>query len=106
MMLERVVSFAASATTVRGQRWRLSPALTLGFLPAFRHRELGEVRLCQFSDGRIARKHLLDSLPAHWVAERDENGRPQALIAAVEAGYLRGAEFWRLDDLAHPVLDS
>lgn len=105
-MLERGVSLSSSGAPARGQKWRLSPALVVGFLPAFRHRESGEVRLCQFTDGRIARMHLLDSLPSHWVAERDWDGRPSALVAAIEPGYLRGDEFWRLDDLTHPGLDS
>ena len=105
-MLERSVSISSSGATAQGSKWRLSSALILGFLPAFRHRESGEVRLCQLTDGRIARMHLLDSLPAHWVAERDGDGRPAALFASVEPGYLRGDEFWRLGDLAHPTLDG
>lgn len=106
MMLERGVSVSLSAKTAQGPKNRLSPALIVGFLPAFRHQGSGEVRLCQFTDGRIARVHLLDSLPSHWVAERDWDGRPSALVAAVEPGYLRGAEFWRLEDFTHPGLDG
>ncbi len=106
MMLNSGVSFPSSGAVAQGPKWRLSPELVVGFLPAFRHRLSGEVRLCQLTDGRIARVHLLDSMPAHWVAERDWDGRPSALVAAVEPGYLRGDAFWRLEDLAHPGLDG
>lgn len=50
--------------------------------------------------------HLLDSLPTDWVAVRDGCGRPTVLIAAIEAGYLRGDAFWTLGDLIHPSLDG
>lgn len=86
--------------------WRLSPALILGFMPAFRHRDRGEVRLCRDTDGRLANQHLFDALPADWIAERDRDGRSTALVAAVEAGYWRGDAFWGLRDLIHPNLDS
>lgn len=84
----------------------LASALTQGFLPAFQHRLNGEVRLCLHDDGQLAAMHLLDRLPAGWIAQRDRQGRPTALIAEVRAGYLRGSEFWSLGDLRHPRLDS
>ena len=105
-MLERRVSFSSSAAPTQNAKAFLSSALVKGFVPAFRHQDSGEVRLCQGDDGRIAHRHLIDALPAAWVAERDGAGRPSALIAAVEPGYLRGDAFWRLRDLCHPHLDS
>ncbi len=75
--------------------------LTAGFLPAFRHRETGEVRLCGLLDG-----HLLDDLPDQWVIERDRKGRPSALAHAIEAGFLRGIAFWALGDFSRPTLDG
>ena len=106
MMLGQGVSFSTAALVADSLSWPISPALLVGFLPAFRHQQTGEVRLCQFVDGRVASMHLLDSLPADWVAVRDGRGRPTVLIAAIEAGYLRGDAFWTLGDLMHPGLDG
>ena len=106
MMLEQGLAFPSSAAMTGGSLWPISPALLIGFLPAFRHQQTGEVHLCQLADGRVAAMHLLDSLPAAWVAVRDGCGRPASLIPAIEAGYLRGEEFWTLGDLIHPGLDG
>jgi hypothetical protein len=106
MMFKPEVVFGAANTLVPKSTAPLSPALLLGFIPAFRHQDSGEIRLCQGADGRIARQHLLDALPAAWVVERDREGRAVALAAAVEPGYLRGDTFWRLYDLTHPTLDG
>ncbi len=83
-----------------------SPALAAGFLPAFRHESDGQVRLCLLDDGRLSSVHVIDSVPSAWVAERDEAGRPMALVDEVSAGYWRGDRFWSLGDLRHPRLDS
>lgn len=83
-----------------------SSGLVSGFLPAFRHLETGEIRLCQLDDGRISRRHLLDSLPDDWILERDASGRPAALVSEVEPGFLRGIQFWTLQNLANPRLDG
>lgn len=80
--------------------------LVMGFLPAFRHLETGEVRLCQTRDGGLSPIHLLDGLPDHWIMERDTKGRACALVDAVEPGFLRGIAFWTLGDLEYPALDG
>ncbi len=80
--------------------------LTRGFMPAFRHLRTGEIRLCRFTDGQLARAHLLDTLPDDWIEERDPEGRPASLISEVEPGFLRGIQFWTLDNLVHPRLDG
>lgn len=80
--------------------------LVMGFRPAFRHLESGEVRLCRSRDGRLSRTHLLDGLPDHWIMERDAKSRPCALVQAVEPGFLRGIAFWTLGDLERPALDG
>ncbi len=84
----------------------ISAELTAGFLPAFQHQDTGEVRLCLLDDGRIAPLHVLDSLPSAWVACRDADGRPSALIGQINAGYLRGSEFWSLHDIRIPRHDA
>ncbi|PQJ95635.1 hypothetical protein [Chromatium okenii] len=105
MMFKQEVVASPSTQTPTSIR-RFSPALILGFMPAFRHRDSGEVRLCRGADGQLANQHLFDALPAYWIAERDEDGCSIALVAAVEAGYWRSDGFWRLIDLLHPNLDS
>ncbi|SDX73310.1 hypothetical protein SAMN05421644_11137 [Allochromatium warmingii] len=92
---------------VKHRHARFDPIrLMSGFLPAFRHLETGEIRLCQLADGRIARRHLLDSLPDDWILERDASGRPAALVSEIEPGFLRGIQFWTLQNLANPRLDG
>ncbi|MTW20949.1 hypothetical protein [Allochromatium palmeri] len=83
-----------------------SSGLVSGFLPAFRHLATGEIRLCQLADGRISVRHLLDSLPDDWIQERDSSGRPATLVSDIEPGFLRGIQFWTLENLAHPALDG
>lgn len=80
--------------------------LVRGFLPAFRHIETGEIRLCRQADGCLSRHHLLDSLPDDWILERDAGGRPATLVSQVEPGFLRGIQFWTLQNLANPRLDG
>lgn len=106
MMLDRNTSPRLGGSGIQESRPGLSAELVAGFLPAFRHRHSGEVRLCRAPGGGIAWIHVLDSLPGDWVVERDGEGRPTVLLAAVEAGFLRGDQFWRLEDLAHPTPDS
>ncbi|EXJ16854.1 hypothetical protein [Imhoffiella purpurea] len=106
MMLAATRSETPAESIPSVQNLAFTPSLSVGFLPAFRHQESGEVRLCQFSDGSISPIHLIDCLPSRWVRERDAEGRPSALIGAIEAGFLRGADFWSLRDLLHPRLDG
>lgn len=106
MMREQGVAFSSAAVMTDGSARPLPAALLVGFLPAFRHQQTGEVHLCQVADGGVAAMHLLDSLPADWVVVRDGGGRPTVLIAAIEAGYLRGDAFWTLGDLIHPELEG
>ena len=42
-----------------------------GFLPAFYDLETGRAELSRFADGRPAPMHLLEGMPAEWVARRD-----------------------------------
>lgn len=80
--------------------------LARGFIPAFRHLGTGEIRLCRLADGRISGSHVLDSLPEDWIEERDADGHPAALVSEVEPGFLRGSQFWTLENLIHPRLDG
>lgn len=106
MMLRQVAANSAFLPPPPEVAEVLPTALAAGFLPAFRHEGDGQVRLCLLEDGHLAGLHVLDSLPADWVAERDETGRPLVLVDQVSAGYLRGAEFWSIGDLRRPRLDG
>jgi hypothetical protein len=106
MQLIPDTSLALSSAQAEPRRGLDAAKLVNGFLPAFRHLETGEVRLCRLEDGRPSRRYRLDSLPDHWVLERDARGEPSALVSAVEPGFLRGIQFWSLEDLVHPALDG
>lgn len=106
MMLQQAVTKAPFSHSPMVADAAHAPALAAGFLPAFRHEADGQVRLCLTDDGRLSSVHLLDSLPSDWVAERDDRGRPVALVDQVSAGYLRGDQFWGLGELRRPRLDS
>lgn len=105
-MHHQIATALIQRSSLRDMQPSVPPALAAGFLPAFQHRGSGEVRLCQLADGRIACMHLLDSLPAGWVSQWDQAGRPVGLVPEVRAGYLRGADFWSLADVRHPALDG
>lgn len=106
MSLDPSLSVSTSSEPHPEVRCLDSSGLVSGFLPAFRHLETGEIRLCQLADGRLSRRHLLDSLPEDWILERDASGRPAALVSEVEPGFLRGIQFWTLQNLANPRLDG
>ena len=106
MQLDPGISVNSHDTTAARCRRADAASLAFGFIPAFRHLETGEVRLCQLADGRVSTDHLLDSLPNHWVLERDAKGRPMILVSAIEPGFIRGIQFWSLEDMVHPALDG
>ena len=106
MMLHQAAADSFCSPSLAAAEGAQSPALAAGFLPAFRHDRDGQVRLCLLDDGRLSSVHLLDSLPATWVAERDDQGHPMVLVDQVSAGYLRGDQFWSIGELRRPRLDS
>ncbi|WP_018868530.1 MULTISPECIES: hypothetical protein [unclassified Thioalkalivibrio] len=89
-----------------GQPGWLDAGFTAGWLPAFRHRGTGEVHASHLEDGRLACTHILDTLPAGWIADRDAEGRPGALVADIQAGYLRGSRFYTLAELLRYPSDA
>ncbi|WP_019571423.1 hypothetical protein [Thioalkalivibrio sp. ALMg3] len=84
----------------------LDAGFTAGWLPAFRDRRTGAVHASHLDDGRLACTHILDTVPAPWVAERDSKGRPTALTADIQAGYLRGDRFFTLAELLRYPSDA
>ncbi|MGM0553820.1 MAG: hypothetical protein ACQETK_08490 [Pseudomonadota bacterium] len=84
----------------------LDAGFAAGWLPAFRHRQTGEVHASHLEDGRLSCVHVLDTLPADWVAERDAAHRPSALLPDIQAGYLRGERFFTLAELLRYPADA
>jgi hypothetical protein len=66
----------------------------LGFLPAFRDRATGRTVIARYADGRPAPVHLLDGVPAEWVAARDRSGNVMAVKPTVVAGFVRRGIFY------------
>lgn len=81
-------------------------AALLGFFPAFMDVFSQEIHLSVNERGALATIHLLDGLPAHWVAERDRKGRVTALKDGIIAGYVRAGRFYSRADLAQMRWDS
>ncbi len=80
--------------------------LCFGFMPGFRDLDTGETHLSLNSDGSIALVHTLDNLPPEWITGWDDQGRAAELKETVGAGFIRGSEFYWLDDLQEFILDD
>ena len=75
-----------------------------GFVPAFYDLDTGRGEVARFADGRIAPMHLLDGLPAEWVAERSACGRITAIKESVIAGFIRDGYFYTREQAAAATL--
>ncbi len=73
---------------------------SMRFLPAFRDSVSGETHLSLLPDGSVAPLHLLDTLPEHWVLERDFRQRITAVRSSIVAGFVRNGKFYTRDQLA------
>lgn len=80
--------------------------LCFGFLPAFKDAHSGETHIAINDDGSIALTHTMDNLPLDWVKNWDDLGRAIELLDTIEAGFMRGTEFYTLDDLREVILDD
>lgn len=70
----------------------------LGFLPAFRDNESGQVEVSRFKDGRVAPCHLFDGLPDDWILKRDVDGRAVKIKNSVISGFIRSGHFFTRQD--------
>jgi hypothetical protein len=75
-----------------------------GFLPAFYDLETERAELSRFADGRPAPMHLLEGMPAEWVARRDSSGGIIALKVSVIAGFVRNGYFYTREQAARATL--
>ncbi len=80
--------------------------LCFGFLPAFRNGATGETHIAVNDDGSIALAHNLDNLPLEWVKSWDEEGRACELLDTIYAGFMRGSEFFSLDEIRDSLQDD
>ncbi len=80
--------------------------VSFGFLPAFKNLLDEQVHLSMDTNGELSLMHLFDTLPDHWINERDEQGKPVSLHANVIAGFMRNAQFYTLSELMSDLKDS
>jgi hypothetical protein len=71
-----------------------------GFLPAFLDRESGRIHLSCDARGVPAAIHQFDGLPAEWIVARDQTGKPCAVKASIEAGFVREGYFFTREQAA------
>ncbi len=76
---------------------------SLGFRPAFRDLNTGNVYLARFADGTPAPCHVLDGLPSKLVRCRDAQGRVTQVVAGVVAGFLLAERFYTREQAAELV---
>lgn len=66
----------------------------LGFVPAFRDADTGEICRSRFADGRPAPMHLLDGVPETWILSRNSKRRVTKVKPSVVSGFLRNGRFF------------
>ena len=79
---------------------------SFGFMPAFKNLYNDEVHLCAYASGELSVVHVLDGLPAYWVAEWGADGRPINLKPGVIAGFMRFDDFYTLSEITHELRDG
>ncbi len=71
-----------------------------GFVPAFCDTESGRTEPSRFATGAPAPLHLLEGVPAEWVAATNPLGAVLAIKSSVVAGFLRNGCFYTRDQAA------
>lgn len=80
-----------------------SASRSLGFIPAFRDSETGQIYRSCFQDGTPAPCHLLEGLPAALGVMRDADGRIVAVKGTVVVGFLHAGRFYTREEAASAV---
>ncbi len=70
----------------------------LGFVPAFRNDNTGEISLSKFADGRLAPIHILEGLPEGWDFDSGSLGR---LYSNVTSGFMLHGVFFTREEAAN-----
>ncbi len=79
---------------------------SLGFKPAFRDRETGTVYLSRTKEGAPATIHQFDGLPKELVSIWTGEGKPRAIKATVEPGFVRDGYFYTREQAAKAVFQE
>lgn len=74
-----------------------------GFVPAFLDRESGRIHLSCDARGIPSAIHQFDGMPAEWVVARDTGGKPSAVKASIEAGFVREGYFFTREQAAQLI---
>ena len=72
----------------------------LGFTPAFRDTDTGEIYRSNNKDGSPAAIHLLDGLPEEVIVARDLQGNIMAVKSSVIPGFLKDGIFYTREQAA------
>ena len=70
------------------------------FQAAFQDTATGRVELARFEDGNPAPMHIFSGLPREWISQRDERGKPIALLETIVAGFVRDTVFYTREQAA------
>lgn len=71
-----------------------------GFVPGFLNTRTGVAVVSCFADGQPAPVHVLEGLPAEWIAERDPEGHAIKACKGIVAGFLRLGAFYSREQAA------
>jgi hypothetical protein len=109
--MTRSGSIGATALAAQNRRFRGTGGVsrenrTLGFSPAFRDINTGEVYLSRFANGAIAPMHLLDGLPDALVVSRNASGRVLQAHGSVVAGFVRNGCFYSREEASRAVANE
>ena len=78
---------------------------SLGFTPAFRDTDTGEIYRSSNKDGAPAAIHLLDGLPEKVIIARDLQGNIVAVKSSVIPGFLKDDIFYTREQAAEYVCE-
>ncbi|MFV2060008.1 MAG: hypothetical protein ACC653_04940 [Gammaproteobacteria bacterium] len=73
-----------------------------GFLPAFRDTSSDTIYLSRYSDGRLAKVHILDGMPDNLIVSTEE-GHVKAVSKSVIAGFVLNGVFYTRAEAANVV---
>ena len=94
-------TLSAEVEEFKGSGGIASENSELGFKPAFRHGETGEIFEAKDELGRPSGVHLLDGIPDKYVTERDEkHGDVIAVSGDIESGFLKQGKFYTRKEAA------
>ncbi len=76
-----------------------------GFIPAFMDTRNETVYLSRYSDGRLAKIHILDGMPEHLIIST-EDGHVKSVVESVVAGFVLNGVFYTRTEAANFVAEN